>query len=297
MTFSRKYFPFFSMALLVFGCWSLVAGCSCGSPGDDGDVAQPPSTVDDDDSAPDDDTGDDDDTGPDDDTDDDSTTTTTTTVTTTTSTTTTTRPGEGSACDPYVEDPVVIDRETPFGPWPEFEERGITFRQIISSGAGEGQNDVLVTSDGLVRVLAQDGRSLDVIAVGPAGEVSREVVDPRGSEWKVLGKDADDHLYAVYTVHTDIYPETWELRAATNKSGAWVRTVLFTSNDDGNLSFDMAVSHDGRGHVHGCRGCTESGHMALRIRSDPRQPRRAPCFVLRVDRGLVLAARQRRVDR
>ncbi len=245
-----------ALLLIVLAAFS---ACDCHST----DSSGGDSATADDDSISDDDTSADDDVA-DDDADDDAGTTTTTVVTTTTtaptgsttttavtttSTTTSTQPGEGTACNPFVEDPEVIDREQPFGPWPEFEERGITFRQIISTGAGEGRNDILITSDGLIRVLAEDGRSLDVIAVGPAGEVSREVVDPRGGEWKVLGKDADDHLYVLYTVYISQYTSDWEVRAATNKSGEWVRTVLFTSRDDENMSLDMAVDASGLMHI------------------------------------------------
>lgn len=175
-------------------------------------------------------------------------TTTTTTHVTTTSTTTTTWLGTGTACDPFVINPVrsVAPR---FGPWPPFDMNGITFQQISGFvDSDKGVSDVLVTSDGIVNLAIREGLSLDHVAIDANGDMTREVIHPLGGERKILAKDAQDHLYLAYTYHPKLGENAEELRFATNKSGEWEVTTLLAVDGE-TTELDMTVDASGVAHL------------------------------------------------
>ncbi|MCC6157248.1 MAG: hypothetical protein IT350_04290, partial [Deltaproteobacteria bacterium] len=177
-----------------------------------------------------------------------STTTTVVTTTSTSTTTTTVRPGTGTVCDPFNKVPEVIVPAVPYGPWPEWERDGVTFQQILSGGAGFGQNDIAISSDGVIHAVGQDGLSLDHYMIDAAGGITRDTINPLGGEWKVMDIDAEDHIHLVYTYRREPDEEVNELRYATNKSGEW-EDILLREVDRGSPDFDMAVDANGLLHI------------------------------------------------
>ncbi|MCC6160035.1 MAG: hypothetical protein IT350_18425 [Deltaproteobacteria bacterium] len=228
-----------TVTLCLLIALAAVSACDCESP----DSSDEASAKSDDDSLDDDSLNDD--------LDDDAGTTTTTSPTTTTtvvmtsSTTTTSLPGSGTPCDPYIATPEEIIPEVPYGPWPEFNFDGVIFQQIVASTAGAGRNDILVAPDGRVRILGQEGKSLDVWSIDPmTGDQTRETIEPFGGEVKNMDMDAEGNLHVVFTYRPFSNEDVRELRYATDESGDWEIATILVDDRGEYPEFDMEVDPD-----------------------------------------------------